>query len=457
VTSLKLWFGGVPLLALVIGLWTPLPVAAQALGQQNSPTEEQPTGLPRGVNWKFNFDASWGTFGFANSLFQNPKEGVRNDLSDQWFEGAIKPALSGSRKLANATEFYGKASAVGERTYGAQPTILGGDASSFQVEDLYFGWRSGTAVGSGENVLDFTVGRAPFTIGHGLLLWDGAAEGGSRGGYWSNARKAFQFAAIGRVHPGNHKLEAFYLDRDDLPESNTGTRLWGANYEYALGEHSTFGASYMKFFADSTVRPDRDGLNVFNLRAYTAPVRSVPDLSFEFEYASERNGDLLSSNAWTLQGAYELSQARWKPTVTYRYAFFQGDDPATPRNESFDPLLPGFYDWGYWWQGEIVGEYIASNSNLISNLVRVHVSPTDKVSGGLMFYKFMIDQPGALAPGVTSRDLAFEFDAYVDWKVNKNFTASFVGAFANPGAAAEQAFNRTKNFSYGMVFLAYSY
>ncbi len=213
----------------------------------------------------------------------------------------------------------------------------------------------------------------------------------------------------------------------------------------------------MKFYADSAVKPDRDGLNVFNLRAYAAPVRSVPDLSFEFEYASERNADVLSSNAWTLQGAYQLSNVSWTPTVTYRYAFFQGDDPATPTNESFDALLPGFYDWGYWWQGEIVGEYVATNSNLISNLARIHLTPSDKIGGGLMFYKFTLDQPGVLGPEVTSKDLAFEFDAYMDWKINANFTASFVGAFANPGTAADQAFNRTKNFSYGMVYVAYSY
>ena len=32
-------------------------------------------------------------------------------------------------------------------------------------------------------------------------------------------------------------------------------------------------------------------------------------------------------------------------------------DPATPAKESFDPLMPGFHDWGTWWQGEIAGEY----------------------------------------------------------------------------------------------------
>ena len=434
------------------------PLTAQEPAQPGPPAAEtRSDGLPPGIDWTFNFDATWGTFGFANSLFQNPKEGGQNNLSDQWFEGSIKPALSGRRKLGNTSELYGKVSAAGERTYGAQPAGFGGDFSSFQVEDLSFGWRSGTSVGSGEHVLDVAVGRAPFTLGNGMLLWDGAAEGGSRGGYWTNVRKAFEFAAIGRVHAGASKVEGFYLDKDDLPENETGTRLWGANYEYALGGHSTFGASYLKFFADAAVRPERDGLNVFNVRAYTAPIPSTPDLSFEFEYASERNADVLSSNAWTLQGSYELSRVSWTPKFTYRYAFFQGDDPRTKRTENFDPLLPGFSDWGYWWQGEIVGEYIAANSNLISSLVHAHVSPTEKVGGGLMFYTFTLDRPRALRLNVTSAELATEFDAYLDWTISDNFSASFVGAFANPGTAAQQAFDRTKNFSYGMVFLTYSY
>ena len=99
----------------------------------------------------------------------------------------------------------------------------------------------------------------------------------------------------------------------------------------------------------------------------------MPDLSFEFEYASERNGDALDSDAWTLQGAYQFSDVTWTPTLSYRYAFFEGDDPATAANEAFDPLFLGFYDWGTWWQGEIAGEYFLSNSNLMSHLVRVHV------------------------------------------------------------------------------------
>ena len=203
-------------------------------------------------------------------------------------------------------------------------------------------------------------------------------------------------------------IEAFYLDKDELEENDTGSRLWGANYEFAIGEHTTLGATYMKWFADAELKPGRDGLNVFNVRAYTAPLTTMPDLSFEFEYASERNGEALDSNAWTAQGAYELSDVRWKPKFTYRYAFFQGDDPETRANEAFDPLFLGFYDWGYWWQGEIAGEYFLSNSNLDSHLVRAHFTPAESVGGGLLFFRFRLDQPGSFGPEVTEKNVAFE-------------------------------------------------
>ena len=433
------------------------PAAALAQDPPAEQPEERSTGLPSAVTWTFNFDAGWGSFGFANSLFNNPKEpGVDENLSDQWFEGYVKPALSASYTTAAGSVIYGKVSVVGERTYGSVPDAFGQDVSSFGPEDLYIGWRSGTSLEAGENALDFTVGRVRYRLGHGFLLYDGAAEGGSRGGYWTNARQAFQFAAIGRFQPGPHKVELFYLDKDELDENDSGSRLWGTNYEYTIGEDTTLGATYMKWFADDAFNR-RDGLNVFNVRAYTAPLAQVPDLSFEFEYASERNGEALDSNAWTLQSAYELSDVRWKPTLSYRYAFFQGDDPATPADESFDALFLGFHDWGTWWQGEIAGEYFLSNSNSISHMVRAHVAPTEKVGGGLIFFRFSLDHPEALGPQVTDNDVAFETDAYVDWKVNEHFTVSLVGAYADPKKAVQQATGRTKNFAYGMVYVGYSF
>ena len=431
-------------------------VPGLAGAQDHGAPGQRSTGLPRTIDWTFNFDAAWGSFGFANSLYTDPKQEVPQDLGDHWFEGFIRPALSATYTLPSSSEVHGHLSAAGEQTYGSAPELVGNDYSSFKIENLSIGWRSGKSIERvGENALEFEVGRTQYNLGHGFLLWDGAAEGGSRGGYWSNARKAFAFAAIGRFKPGPHAIESFFLRKDDLPENQTGTELWGANYEYRIAEHSTVGGTYMKFWAKPGLEPQRDGLDVFNARAFVSPW--TPDLSLEFEYAAERNADALDANAWTLQGAYEFSSVEWKPKLSYRYAHFDGDDLSTPRNEAFDPLLPGFYDWGTWWQGEIAGEYFLPNSNLDSQMIRVHATPSDALSGGVIFYKFTLPQPASYRPGVTDSHLALELDTYAEWKINGNFTATFVGAFADPGKAVEQSINRTKNFLYGMVYLAYSY
>jgi len=222
-------------------------------------------------------------------------------------------------------------------------------------------------------------------------------------------------------------------------------------------KNSTFGATWIESFAENGILPDRDQMNVFSARAYTAPIRRVPDLSFELEYAYEENGDLLKATGWSAQGAYQLSNVGWTPKISYRYAYFGGDDPNTAKNEAFDPLFLGFYDWGAWWQGEIAGEYFLANSNNISHQFRVHLTPADAIGWGAMLYLFSLPEPGSFGAGATSDDVALEFDAYADWKINSNFLLSVVAAFSDPHAAVEQAFGRTDNFTYGMLYLAYSY
>jgi hypothetical protein len=413
-----------------------------------------PPGMPAGLDWTFNFDASYGIFGFADSLYTNPHpEQPSGDLGDNWQEASIKPAVSAEYALSGSSRLFGKISAIGTRTFGAAPTLVGEDASSLDIEDAYLGWRSGEK-GAGEDQLEFKLGRAQYRLGNGLLLWDGASDGGTRGGYWTGARKAFEFAAIGSFRPGNHTIEAFYLDKDDNPTADSESKVWGANYEYAFGEDTTLGATYMKWSADAVEAPQRDGLSVYNLRAFTAPFPDLKGLSFEAEYAQEDNGDALDSTAWNVLVGYQFDSG-WKPKVSYRYAIFEGDDPATSENEAFDGLLTGFSDWGEWWQGEIAGEYFVSNSNLISHQLRVHVTPSDSISTGLMFYDFALDNPASA--GVASDDVAIELDWYTDWSLNDNFILSFVAAVAEPGDAVEQSSGRTDTFWYGMLFLAYSF
>ena len=425
---------------------------AHAEDAKEEPKKGAISGLPDEVELNLTFSAGWGFFGFANSLYANSHDEVQQDLSDNWMEGFVKGGFDGKFKLSNGSEIYGALTGVGERTYNAPPPVVGGEASSFELEDAYVGWRSGTSLGLGENALDFKAGRTQYQIGHGMLIWDGGSEGGSRGGFWSNARKAYEFAAVGSVNAGPTKIQGFYLDRDELPENDSDSKTYGLNFEYSWNEDNTLGATYMKWSAND-LRPSRDGMDVINLRAFLTPIPSLKALSFNFEYAKEDNGDLIDSDAWNAEVGWQLETA-WKPKISYRYAVFEGDDPDTTTNEAFDGLWTGFYDWGTWWQGEIAGEYFASNSNLITNQLRVHTKPTDSIGTGLMFLDFKSEQD---VPGVTSKDLATELDWYADWTVNDNFTLSFVAAFASPGKAVEEVFDRNEDFWYGMVYVAYTY
>ena len=73
-------------------------------------------------------------------------------------------------------------------------------------------------------------------------MFDGATDGGARGGYWTNGRKDWKMAAIGRFSPNAHAVEAFYLEKNELPDERTGAGLWGLNYEWAPAEETTVGA-----------------------------------------------------------------------------------------------------------------------------------------------------------------------------------------------------------------------
>jgi hypothetical protein len=434
-------------LAAAIGLVL-VPVAALA---EDEPAKPSPPGLPAALDWTFEFGATVGAFGFGNSLYENPRpDEPSGDLSDDWMEGSIKAGIGAEYKMSDSSQVYGKITGVGERTWGGAPTLVGDDANSYELDDAYIGWRSGTSIGEGENVLDFTLGRTRYRLGHGMLLYDGASEGGSRGGYWTNARQAFELAAIGRFNPGAHKLEGFYLERDHLPEADSESKLWGVNYEYAIGEDTTLGATYMKWSANEEA-PQRDGLDVYNLRAFTAPFPGIP-LSFELEYAEEDNGEALDSTAWNALAAWQFDTT-WQPKVSYRYAFFEGDDPDTTANEAFDGLFTGFYDWGTWWQGEIAGEYFLSNSNLISHQLRVHTKPNDSIATGLILFDFQLDIPESA--GVTSDDVGTELDWYLDWTINDNWIISLVAAVAEPGDATEQSSGRDDTFYFGMIFASY--
>ena len=138
-------------------------------------------------------------------------------------------------------------------------------------------------------------------------------------------------AASGR---GPTPRKCFIWTRTNCRRADSGSRLWGANYELSAG-----GLDVRRDLHEGDAPTRRSCRNATGSTSSTcAPTprrcRRLPDLSFEIEYAREANGDALASNAWTLQAAYELSDVAWTPSLSYRYAFFEGDDPAIGRERS---------------------------------------------------------------------------------------------------------------------------
>jgi hypothetical protein len=260
------------------------------------------------VEWKFNLDAGWSHFGLGESRYANRRpDHPSGDLGSNWSEGSAKPAVCGEYKLRDFPQFYGKLSAVGERTYNAPPPLVGGSPQLFGVDDLYIGWRSVHGLPElSESALDFAIGRTQYKLSHGIISCDGSAEGDSPSGYWTNARKASAFAAIGRVKPADNTLEVFYLREDELPEASSDTKLWGVNDDYAFAKNTTVGATYLNFSANPAEAPQRDGPNGYDARAFVAPLPALNALFFEVEYVKESNGDRLDSYAWNALVAYQF-------------------------------------------------------------------------------------------------------------------------------------------------------
>jgi hypothetical protein len=108
-----------------------------ALAEEEEKKPAPPPGLPAGVDWTFNLDATFGAFGFGNSLYRNPRpDQPSGDLGDNWTEGTLKAGLSGVHTSDSGGEWYGKISGVGARTWGAAPSLVGGKVGcpSYQSE-----------------------------------------------------------------------------------------------------------------------------------------------------------------------------------------------------------------------------------------------------------------------------------------------------------------------------------
>ncbi|MBT0779048.1 hypothetical protein [Paracoccus sp. pheM1] len=198
---------------------------------------------------------------------------------DHWAEAYLHYGFYGITPLGEGLSFYGGLSAMTTWSQG-QELFTDKTRSHTQVEDAYLGIVGGHVDGRGNRlVFNLTAGRQRFTLANGFLIANTAANGGERAALQANARWSSDLLALGQIAHNDVKLEAFYLDPDELPLLDTDTRIGGLNLEATPLSGLSLGASYLAvpksganyFGPDGSVAGSREGLRVHDLRLAYQP------------------------------------------------------------------------------------------------------------------------------------------------------------------------------------------
>ena len=400
------------------------------------------------------------TAAFAENApwFGQARENI-GDPANFWWEGSAEAGVKGSLNFFGGSELYGAYSYLYAQTVGHDASGLTdglNDPGDGDTEKAYGGWRSGSLFPAlGKNAIDISGGRQNYLIGSGFLIYTGVAAGGEEGAYWIAPRQAFKETVIGRFNSGPVKFEAFHLGFRATRQFHEAGSTNGINMEYSFAGKDSVGFTYLNVY--NTDNQAIDGLDVYNGRVHITPLSFWPQLTISAEYAFEKNGSAFQSNGGFAQISYEFQDAPWSPAVSFRFTGLQGDDPDTARDEGFNPLAYGMSDWGTWYQGEIVGEYVLGNSNLLSYLFAFSVKPVKALDMHLFYYHFNIDQPQSLADNVTAGNFADEIDLIADWQASERLSVSAVLAVAIPGKAARQFTGGSQTWLHSMLYASWAF
>jgi hypothetical protein len=419
--------------------------ASEPNGEAESDTIALPSATLGSLTLQPTLEAGVAAFTQSHSWFGRSTANLGKN-SDRWLEGYVAPGFDYTFELGEAGRLEGSLNVVGALTHGtdAAGTNVGNETpTDVALNRASVGWNSGALFTEslGEDAVDLSFGRQNFKLGSGFLIWDGASNGGDRGAYWLSPREAYEAAGIARLDTHGVTARGFYLEPDDDPD--TETKLLGIDLEYALAEGAcALDAEVPNCLAfgyynvlDSDI-DTRDGMNVFDVRGDARPLSAAPGVRLAGEFAYEKNGNDLEAYAWYGELGYAADDLPWSPYLSYRYAFFEGGESSSGKSHNFDPLFYDGPDWGTWTQGEIVGEWVLANSNLISHTVRLNAYPTDQLTLTALYYYFRFDDAGAA--GVDDNSFAHEVDFAVDYAVTGNLSVGVIAAVAVPEDGAKE-------------------
>ena len=144
--------------------------------------------------------------------------------------------------------------------------------------------------------------------------------------------------------------------------------------------------SRFSYYTDTAVL-SREGLRVADVRLAYDPPAGCPGIYLKGEFARQTHDDFdMNASGGYAEFGYQFSKVRWRPTLSYRYSQFTGDNPDTATFERWDPLFAGGGD--EWVQG--LNQYkVVQTSNVIAHRFMARLQPTPRyVSSAKLIYVF---------------------------------------------------------------------
>jgi hypothetical protein len=445
-------------------------------------TEDLPTLYDRGGTLlRFRFDVLSMFYANGNAWYGQPGPMLAGNPLVQgtpagagvsgWGEGYLHYGLYGMTPLSDTTYVYGGLSAItslsaGQELFTDEGRIYTG------VEDTFAGIVTGQTSPRGDRlVVNLSAGRQRFTLANAFLIANTAANGGNRAALQSNARWASDLLVLGQVAYNTAKIEAFYVDPDELPILDSETAIAGLNVEVQPASGLTLAASYLEvpqsrqsyFGPDGSVVGTREGLQLADARVWWQPAsqgQSGPFMAAELAVQTNRNFDMRASAGYGLVG-YTFADARWTPSLSYQVSYFSGDDPDTPTYERWDPLLSGG-NGEQWVQG--VNHFkVVQDSNVIAHRLQAQVNLSPKLQLVPQLWAFYADSlnniGGNPALSFLSDDAyGTEANLTAKWFVSRNVYVHGAVAYTVPGVGVQQALGGTADHWWSaMAFIRYAF